>query len=310
MIIYLIPVLITLTLITVSIGVYQVNVRGRRISNRLQRVVETGGTTAVADELTSAPIPLGLRPIALLAWLLPGQIYSETLKWELAQAGHRHLDAPKVLTGLRVLCTTVFGITGLLVTWQLRMSQMEMLVVTLLSAVFGFYLPMMVLRVQQNKRKMEITLALPDALDLLVICVEAGQGLNAALMKVGNECAHKSGALSEELKTINAEMRAGITRSQALRNFALRSGVDDVRAFVAVMIQSDRFGTSIAQALRVHSDSLRMRRRQRAEESARKAPVKLVFPLVFCIFPELMVVILAPGMLALFRALSRMAQGN
>lgn len=310
MIIYLIPVLITLTLITVSIGVYQVNVRGRRISNRLQRVVETGGTTTVADELTSAPIPMGLRPIALLAWLLPGQIYSETLKWELAQAGHRHLDAPKVLTGLRVLCTTVFGITGLLVTWQLRMSQMEMLVFTLLSAVFGFYLPMMVLRVQQNKRKMEITLALPDALDLLVICVEAGQGLNAALMKVGNECAHKSGALSEELKTINAEMRAGITRSQALRNFALRSGVDDVRAFVAVMIQSDRFGTSIAQALRVHSDSLRMRRRQRAEESARKAPVKLVFPLVFCIFPELMVVILAPGMLALFRALSRMAQGN
>jgi tight adherence protein C len=105
-------------------------------------------------------------------------------------------------------------------------------------------------------------------------------------------------------------MRAGIARAQALHNFAMRTGVNDVRSFVAVMVQSDRFGTSIARALRVHSDSLRTRRRQRAEETARKAPVKLAFPLVFCIFPELLVVILAPGMLALFRALSKMAEGN
>jgi tight adherence protein C len=310
MMVYLIPVLVALTLITAAVGIYQMNVRGRRVSARLQRVVEVGEVPVASDDLADLSIPVLLRPIAFLAWILPTQIYSEALKWQLAQAGYRHLDAPKVFTGFRVLTTAVLGLAGLLVTWQFRMSQTEILVVTLLSCFLGFYLPVMVLRVKQNRRKMEILLALPDALDLLVICVEAGQGLNAALLKVGKECEFKSSALSKELTTINAEMRAGITRTQALRNFALRTDVDDVRAFVAVMIQSDRFGTSIAQALRVHSDSLRTRRRQRAEENARKAPVKLVFPLVFCIFPELLVVILAPGMLSLFRALAKMAQGN
>jgi tight adherence protein C len=178
------------------------------------------------------------------------------------------------------------------------------------SALVGFYLPVMVLRVLQSRRQEEITLALPDALDLLVICVEAGQGLNAALLKVSRECQFQSRALSDELRAATNEMLAGVSRTQALRNLAMRTGVDDVRALVAVMIQSDRFGTSIAHALRIHAASLRTRRRQRAEENARKAPVKLVFPLVFCIFPELLVVILAPGMLQLFRALSSMSQGE
>lgn len=310
MVIYLIPLLIGLTLITLAIGIYYAILRGRRVTDRLQRVVESDGTSTVADELTDAPLPIGLRPIVFLSWLLPGQAYSQTLKWELAQAGYRHRDGPKVLVGARVLFTAVFGLAALFIAWRFRESQMEILMITAIACLFGFYLPMMVLRILQNRRKQEITLALPDALDLLVICVEAGQGLNAALLKVGKEFEFKASVLSEELKTVNAEMRAGIARTQALRNFATRTGVNDVRSFVAVMIQSDRFGTSIAQALRVHSDSLRTRRRQRAEENARKAPVKLAFPLVFCIFPELLVVILAPGMLALFRALSKMAQGN
>jgi tight adherence protein C len=121
---------------------------------------------------------------------------------------------------------------------------------------------------------------------------------------VSRECEFQARALSDELRAANNEMLAGVTRTEALRNLAMRTGVDDVRALVAVMIQSDRFGTSIAQALRVHSQSLRTRRRQRAEENARKTPVKLVFPLVFCIFPELLVVILAPGMLKLYRSLT------
>lgn len=177
---------------------------------------------------------------------------------------------------------------------------------TLVGALVGFFIPMMVVRARQAKRQQEITLALPDALDLLVICVEAGQGLNAALLRVGRESELQARVLADELRTINNEMRAGVSRVQALRNFAMRTGVDEVRALVAVMIQSDRFGTSVAQSLRTHAESLRTRRRQRAEEIARKAPVKLVFPLVFCIFPELLVVILAPGMLSLFRVLSNM----
>jgi tight adherence protein C len=310
MIIYLVPILVTLTLVTAVFGVYQVSSRGRRVSSRLQRVVETGETIVLDEEATGPGIPVVLRPLAFLAWLMPGQIHSETLKWDLAQGGYRQLDAPAVFTGIRVLTTAVIGVSGLLTTLYLRLTQTEILTLTAIACALGYYLPVMVLRSKQNRRKMEITMALPDALDLLVICVEAGQALNAALVRVGKECEFQSPALGQELRTVNAEMRAGVTRVAALRNFALRSGVDDVRAFVAVLIQSDRFGTSVAHALRVHSDSLRTRRRQRAEETARKAPVKLVFPLVFCIFPELLVVILAPGMLALIRALASMAQGG
>jgi tight adherence protein C len=195
---------------------------------------------------------------------MPSHIYSEPLQWDLAQAGFQHLDARKVFAGTRVLTTTLFGIGALMATWTLHLQTREVLVLTLAGAGIGFYLPYMVVRYRQAKRQMEITLALPDALDLLVICVEAGQGLNAAILKVAKESAAHKSALSHELTMVNNEMRAGMTRTQALRNLALRTGVDDVRSLVAVMIQSDRFGTSIAQALRIHAQSLRTRRRQRA----------------------------------------------
>jgi tight adherence protein C len=311
MIIYLIPILTALTLITAIAGIYQIQARSRRVSARLQRVVDgEGRQVTTGDGLVDETLPFGLKIITFFAWLMPGHIYSEHLKWDLAQAGYRHLEARKVFGGTRVLTTTLFGLGAVLATWALKLQPQEILVLTLAGAALGFYLPVMAVRIRQTKRQFEITLSLPDALDLLVICVEAGQGLNAAILKVANESEFQSKALSEELKMVNNEMRAGITRTQALRNLALRTGVDDVRSLVAVMIQSDRFGTSIAQALRIHAESLRTRRRQRAEETARKAPVKLVFPLVFCIFPELLVVILAPGMLELFRALSRMNSGG
>jgi tight adherence protein C len=310
MIIYLVPILTALTLITAAAGIYMVQSRGRRYSARLQRVVDTGESNVdVVEAFGDNTLSLGARMVSFFAWLMPGHIYSEPLQWDLAQAGYQHIDARKVFAGTRVLTTTVLGICALLLTYMARLQPQEILVLSLAGAGLGFYLPSMVVRYRQTKRQMEITLALPDALDLLVICVEAGQGLNAAILKVAKESAFHNSALSHELMMVNNEMRAGMTRTQALRNLALRTGVDDVRSLVAVMIQSDRFGTSIAQALRIHAQSLRTRRRQRAEESARKAPVKLVFPLVFCIFPELLVVILAPGMLELFRALSKMNSG-
>ena len=310
MILYLIPVLTALTLLAAAAAFYQIQVRRGNVSDRLKRVVDGDEESPHANQvdLVEAPLPLIARMIGFLGWLLPGQIYSETLQWELAQGGYRNADGRKVFVGSRVFCMVIFGLATALVCVKLHRSPQEILVLTLLGVVIGYYLPMMILRSRQSKRQMEITLALPDALDLLVICVEAGQGLNAALLKVGRETALQSKALSEELRTINNEMRTGVSRTQALRNFSLRTGVDEIRALAAVMIQSDRFGTSIAQALRVHADSLRTRRRQRAEETARKAPVKLVFPLVFCIFPELLVVIMAPGMLQLFRALSKMVE--
>ncbi len=311
MIIYLIPILTALTLVTAVAGIYMVQTRSRRFSARLQRVVGgEGSESPVVDDLLDEGLPVGARMVSFFAWLMPTAIYSETLLWDLAQAGYRHLDARKVFAGARVLTTTICGLSTALIVWSLRLQMQEIIVLTLVGTAIGFYLPVAVIRHKQSKRQLEIRLSLPDALDLLVICVEAGQGLNAAILKVAKESEIQANALSGELKMVNNEMRAGIARAQALRNFAMRTGVDDVRSLVAVMIQSDRFGTSIAQALRIHASSLRTRRRQRAEETARKAPVKLVFPLVFCIFPELLVVIMAPGMLQLFRALSSMAAGE
>lgn len=310
MILYVVPILAALTLIAAAAAFYHLQFGGRSVSDRLKRVVngEAPADDRPVVDTAHLPLPILARLVSFFAWLMPGHIYSETLLWELAQGGYQHIDARKVFAGLRVLSTVFVGLATLIGAWALHRAPQEILILTGLGVVLGYLLPMMILRMRQTKRQMEITLALPDALDLLVICVESGQGLNAALLKVGRESDFQAKALAHELRTVNNEMRAGISRTQALRNFALRTGVDEVRALVAVMIQSDRFGTSIAQALRIHAESLRIRRRQRAEEAARKAPVKLVFPLVFCIFPELLVVILAPGMLELYRALSKMVE--
>jgi tight adherence protein C len=312
MILYLIPVVTALTLLVTGAGIYQLQFRRRRVADRLQRVVDGVETETVEEALgqMEESLPVGLRIVSFLAWLMPGQVHSEPLYWELAQAGYRHMDARKVFVGVRVFSTALFGLLATLVSWQLRLQQYETIGIVLVVTGVGYYLPLILVRARTASRQQEITLTLPDALDLLVICVEAGQGLNAALLKVGRESAFKAKALSEELTTLNNEMRAGVTRIEALRNLALRTGVTDVRALTAVMIQSDKLGSSIADALRIHAESLRIRRRQRAEEAARKAPVKLVFPLVLCIFPELLVVVLAPGMLQLFRALAQVNQGG
>jgi tight adherence protein C len=309
MMLYLVPILIALTLLAAAAAFYFIQFRRGDVSDRLKRVLDGEQEPDHFVDPMEASLPIHLQLLSVFAWLLPGHIYSETLYWELAQAGYRHLEARKVFAGARVLSTVIFGLGALVLAWRFHRQPQEILILAIVGVLVGFFLPMMVLRYKQAKRQQTITLALPDALDLLVICVEAGQGLNAALLRVGRESELQAKALADELRQINNEMRAGITRVNALKNFAMRTGVDDVRSLVAVMVQSDRFGTSVANALRTHAESLRIRRRQRAEETARKAPVKLVFPLVFCIFPELMVVILSPGMLSLFRALSKMNRG-
>ena len=310
MTLFIVPVLTALAFLALAAAVYQLRYR-RATGARLQRMVKAGEMAVVGDVrplddgLIDTSLPWALRPIALLGWLLPVQVNSETLTWELAQAGYRHIDSRSVFVGTRVLSTIVGALATMLTVWGLRLESHELALLVGLAVAVGYHAPMVFVRARQSRRQTEITLNLPDALDLLVICVEAGQGLNAALIKVGKETSFSSPALGQDLMIVNNEMRAGVSRTQALRNLSLRTGVDDVRSLVAVMIQSDRFGTSVAHALRIHSDSLRTRRRQRAEEKARKAPIKLLFPLVFCIFPALLVVLLAPGMLQLFRALSQ-----
>lgn len=173
----------------------------------------------------------------------------------------------------------------------------------LLGASIGYYLPNVVLARVAARRKREIFENFPDGLDLLTVCVEAGLSLDRALTKVAGEIHIKSVVLAQELQLVLMELRAGFSKDRALRNLALRSGVEDVDTLVAMLIQSERFGTSMGDSLRVHSDNLRLKRSLAAEEAAAKIALKLLFPLIFCIFPTLMLVLLGPAGIQIARVL-------
>jgi tight adherence protein C len=178
------------------------------------------------------------------------------------------------------------------------------LLLLLLAASCGYYLPNIVLARIIERRKRDIFESIPDALDLLTVCVEAGLSLERALVKVAAEIHIKSVILAQELQLVLMEMRAGFSKEKSLRNFALRVGLDDVDSLVAMLIQSERFGTSIGDALRVYSETLRNKRRVIAEEAAAKIGLKLLFPLIFCIFPTLLMVLLGPAVMQLTRTFS------
>src|SRR5213075_1652916 len=180
--------------------------------------------------------------------------------------------------------------------------------VALAGAALGYLLPNMALGRMAQKRQHRIRLSLPDALDLLVVSVEAGLGLDQAIQRVGDELAMAHPDLSDELRLINLELRAGVARPDALHNLAHRTGVDDVSSLVAMLVQTDKFGTSVSQSLRVHSETLRTKRRQRAEEAAAKTGVKMVFPLVFCIFPAIWVVTIGPAAIKFIQVLGPMVK--
>jgi tight adherence protein C len=168
----------------------------------------------------------------------------------------------------------------------------------------GFFIPRFILKRMIRDRQQRIRLGLPDALDLTVICVEAGLALDQALMRVGQDLHHAHPDLSDEFRIVNLELRAGKPRAEALRNMIDRTGVDDIRALVGTLIQTDRFGTSVAQALRVHSDSLRTSRRQRAEEQAAKTTIKMVPPLVVFVLLPFLFVSVGPALILAFRSLT------
>jgi len=178
--------------------------------------------------------------------------------------------------------------------------------ILVLTALVGYMLPELWLVARIRARQHRLRLAVPDGLDLLVICVEAGLGLDQALLRVSQELRITHRELSDELQIVTAEMRLGKTRTDALRELAHRTGLDDIKALVAMLVQTERFGTSIAQSLRVHSDDLRMKRRQRAEEAAAKISVKMVPVLVFFIFPALMIVALGPAVIIIMLQLLKM----
>lgn len=227
---------------------------------------------------------------------------SETRRF-LTQAGYRSSNAVPMYVGLRVVLGLGLAVLGFVMAGVMGLRPALAVGTAVYMGAVGFIFPVLIVRSKRKGRQKELRLALPDALDLLVVCVEAGLALNQALQRVAIETRHISQVMTEELALVNLEIRAGTDREQALMNLAERTGLDDIRSLVTMLIQTDRFGTSIAQSLRVQSDTLRMKRRQRAEEAAAKTAIKMVFPLVFCIFPALFVVILGSGLIQIFNQL-------
>jgi tight adherence protein C len=222
----------------------------------------------------------------------------------LIQAGFRDAIDVNYYFGSRVLMGLVcFGAIALF-------SGFDNLPLLIGLSALGFLLPRFILKRMIRNRQNRIRIGLPDALDLTVICVEAGLALDQALMRVGQDLHHAHPDLSDEFHLVNLEMRAGKPRAEALRNLVDRTGVDDIRSLVGTLIQTDRFGTSVAQALRVHSDSLRTERRQRAEEQAAKTTIKMVPPLVIFVLPSIIFVTIGPAVIELIRQLGPVSSGH
>jgi tight adherence protein C len=246
-------------------------------------------------------IQQALDPLSRALPVSPTDV-SLTRAW-LIQAGYREARHVRFYFASRVL----FAALGL--TAVILFTGFDSVLLLVGVPALGFFLPRFFLKRAMKERQRRIRLGLPDALDLTVICVEAGLALDQAMMRVGEDLQHAHPELSGEFYLFNLETRAGKPRAEALRNLAARTGVDDVRGLVGTLIQTDRFGTSVAQALRVHSDSLRTERRQRAEEQAAKTTVKMIIPLVLFVLPSLIFVTVGPAVIQLMRLLAPISGG-
>lgn len=291
------------TLLVIAVGLRVGAGRAELIDRRLREAV---GDTAAPD--------MGLQPgfDAVIGALKrvgnkvprsPSEMGK--LRLRLVRAGYRGDEALPVFFGIRL--AVAFGAFALFATPVLMRPNVSLAIG---ACGLGYVLPGIVLARIMKRRQHRITLALPDALDLMVVSVEAGLGLDQAMQRVGDELDFAHPELSNELRLVNLELRAGKARVEALHNLAERTGVDDVASLVAMLIQTDRFGTSIAKSLRVHSETLRTKRRQRAEEAAAKTGVKMVFPLVFCIFPAILVVTIGPAVIKFVTVLFPVVSGT
>jgi tight adherence protein C len=231
-----------------------------------------------------------------------------SLRKTLLQAGYRAENAALVFFGLRIVAAITLLICALMFQSRLPENQSLRIALVLCGAMAGWILPKFVVEKQVKKRKEILRLSLADALDMLVVSIEAGLGLDQAMQHVAREIAVSHPQLSEELTLVTLEMRAGKRRSDALRHFAERTGEDEIKKLLAILIQNDRFGTSMGESLRTHSDYLRIRRKQDAEERAGKVGVKLVFPIFFFIMPSMVIVSAGPGLLQVFKDLFPMMQ--
>jgi tight adherence protein C len=227
-------------------------------------------------------------------------VEAEKLQKQLLQAGYRSPEAATAFRAIQITLLIAMPTLVATVCFILERPANNFFIWGIIGAAFGFYLPKYVLIKKTTARQQRITWALADMMDLMVVAVEAGLALNAALNRVGDELKDLHPDMHYEIDLVNLEIRVGRSREESLRNLAERTGVDDIRAFVALLIQADRYGSSIAKAVRIFADSLRTKRRQRAEQASQKAALKLIFPLTLFLFPVILLVVLGPALLNLY----------
>lgn len=271
---------------------------GQAYSELGRPVVTT--TSVEADEGETSMVRF-IRMVGEQVPVSPDEV-SMTRRYLIA-AGYRNDSAVTIYAGLRVLFVAGLVLLAFILAWTMITIPGLRPVPLIFAGIMGMYLPGLILERVIMMRQEELRMSLPDALDLMVVCVESGLGLDQAISNVSRELKLTHKDLAEELGLVTLEMRAGKRRAEALRNLADRTGESEIRKLVAIMVQTDRFGTSMADGLRTHSDYMRVRRRQEAEERAGKVGVKLVFPIFFLILPSMLVVAAGPGLLQVFKYL-------
>jgi tight adherence protein C len=303
-----IPVLVSmaafLAMVLLFAGLFQYfrqNAKSRELSEKVR--AGSDNRYALNKEKSSFKTPISNFLSLLGKYLVPEDSADHArIRSKFLMAGLRKANVMAIFWGIKLLLTLSFPACFFLagITLLKPISANTNLFICLLLAFSGFYLPDIWLFIRTSRRKDKILKGLPDALDLLVVCVETGMGLDAAINRVAEEIKLGHKILSDELRLLNLEIRAGKSREDALRSLATRTGLEDINSLVTLLIQTDRFGTSVAQALRVYSDSVRTKRYQKAEEIAAKLPVKLMLPLILLIFPSLFVTILGPAAIRVY----------
>jgi tight adherence protein C len=285
------------------------------LRERLERVAVHGSTTAppAIHEGWIAHVVKLAGPLGKLS--IPDEGWERSpIRVRFMNAGKRGPMAPAMYFAAKTILAIALPVLWFLFVriYPLTIAPEVLLFSLVVAGAIGYYLPNFVLERIIAERKLQIFENFPDAIDLMTVCVEAGLGMDAAIVRVADEMKMTSRPLAEELHLVTLELRAGASKEKALRNLALRTGVDEVDALVGMLIQSERFGTSMADSLRIHSEGLRTKRRLRAEEAAAKIPVKMVFPLIACIFPSLLLVAAGPAVIrigsVLFPAISGAGQ--
>src|SRR5262245_30186596 len=287
------------SLLVAAIGMRFAGNRGTVIDRRLAEVTGHAGREAEGPKFTA--LKDAMKKFGSKVPVNPKDVGKVRLR--MIQAGYRGGEAVPLFYGIRMSIAV-----GAFLLFATPLVLRPNVAFGLGGSLLGYLIPGMALARMAKKRQHKIQLGLADALDLMVVSVEAGLGLDQAILRVGDELSFAHPDLSDELRLVNIDLRAGKARTEALRNLADRTGLEDIGSLATMLIQTDKFGTSVAQSLRVHCETLRTKRRQRAEEAAAKTGVKMVFPLVFCIFPAVWIVTIGPAAIKFVQVIFPIAQ--